>query len=298
MSNSPRAQQAHGSGSGRRTIPATRSPAANSPPSGASRTRPSDSWPSTRRSRPGGGVPYMPATISTSVPHTPSSSISTSSSPSAGHGLLALLEACAAPGSPGTTVIARIRQPVCRRAAAQGHGACGRPARTTTRLVTTRQRVVVVGGGFGGLEAVKALRTTARRRHADRPQQLPPVPAADVPGQHRRALARRDRRAAARDLPRRSQRARADGRGRPARPRAPPRHAAPRGRRAGGGDRAVRHARRGRPARATRTSGTTSGVRWRSRSRRSTVRCGSGRASSPRSRAPSSRRTPTRAPGG
>ncbi len=32
------------------------------------------------------------------------------------------------------------------------------PARTTTRLVTTRQRVVVVGGGFGGLEAVKALR--------------------------------------------------------------------------------------------------------------------------------------------
>ena len=37
-------------------------------PSGASRTRPSDSCPSTSRSAPGGAQPYSPRTISRSVP--------------------------------------------------------------------------------------------------------------------------------------------------------------------------------------------------------------------------------------
>ncbi len=57
MSNSPCAHAPHGSGSGRRTTPTTRSPAAKPDPDGASRTRPNDSWPMTSRSRPGGAQP-------------------------------------------------------------------------------------------------------------------------------------------------------------------------------------------------------------------------------------------------
>ena len=53
MSNSPAAHAPHGTGSGRRTTPTTRSPAAKPLAAGASSTRPSDSWPSTNRSRPG-----------------------------------------------------------------------------------------------------------------------------------------------------------------------------------------------------------------------------------------------------
>src|SRR3954451_11992000 len=86
MSNSPRPHGTHGTGSGRRTTPTTRSPAAKSLPSGASRTRPSDSWPRISRSSPGGAQPYSPPTISMSVPHTPSATPSTSSSPSRGSG--------------------------------------------------------------------------------------------------------------------------------------------------------------------------------------------------------------------
>src|SRR5256885_7709825 len=50
---SPRAQFGHGTGSGCRTIPTTMSPIMKPLWGGALITRPSDSWPSTRRSRPG-----------------------------------------------------------------------------------------------------------------------------------------------------------------------------------------------------------------------------------------------------
>src|SRR4051794_31482488 len=86
MSNSPRPHGTHGTGSGRRTTPTTRSPSEKSLPPGASRTRPSDSWPRISRSSPGGAQPYSPETISMSVPHTPSATPSTSSSPSRGSG--------------------------------------------------------------------------------------------------------------------------------------------------------------------------------------------------------------------
>ena len=45
-----------------------------------------------------------------------------------------------------------------------------------------RHRVVVVGGGFGGLPACRFLGRQAGRRHPARPAQPPPVPAAAVPG--------------------------------------------------------------------------------------------------------------------
>ena len=45
-----------------------------------------------------------------------------------------------------------------------------------------RHRVVVVGGGFGGLPATRLL--SALRHHADRPAQPPPLPAASLPGRH------------------------------------------------------------------------------------------------------------------
>ena len=51
-------------------------------------------------------------------------------------------------------------------------------------------RVVVIGGGFGGLRAIQALRRAPRGDHAHRPAQLPPLPAAQLPGRHRRACPR------------------------------------------------------------------------------------------------------------
>ena len=50
MSHSPDAQAGQGTGSGRRTMPTTRSPGAKPLDGGASITSPNDSWPSTRRS--------------------------------------------------------------------------------------------------------------------------------------------------------------------------------------------------------------------------------------------------------
>ena len=47
MSHSPTAQFGHGTGSGRRTMPTTRSPSRNPLPGPGSSMRPSDSWPST-----------------------------------------------------------------------------------------------------------------------------------------------------------------------------------------------------------------------------------------------------------
>src|SRR4051812_43474210 len=107
MSNSPRAHEGHGTGSGRRTTPTTRSPSAKPTPAGAERTRPSDSWPSTSRSFPGGAQPYSPATISMSVPQTPSARPSTSSSPSRGSGS-GIWVTAADPCCSGMTVSARI----------------------------------------------------------------------------------------------------------------------------------------------------------------------------------------------
>ena len=52
---------------------------------------------------------------------------------------------------------------------------------------TTRPRVLVIGCGFGGIEAVRALSKADGRDHARRPHQPPPVPAAALPGRDRRA---------------------------------------------------------------------------------------------------------------
>ena len=51
---------------------------------------------------------------------------------------------------------------------------------------TGQARIVIVGCGFGGLFAAKALRHTPADVLVDRPQQLPPVPAAALPGGLRR----------------------------------------------------------------------------------------------------------------
>ena len=53
--------------------------------------------------------------------------------------------------------------------------------------------VVIIGGGFGGLSAAKALRGSRRAGDAARPPQLPPLPAAAVPGGDGDAVARRHR---------------------------------------------------------------------------------------------------------
>ena len=86
-------------------------------------------------------------------------------------------------------------------------------------------RVVVVGGGFGGLQACLEARRGAGRGDARRPAQLPPLPAARLPGRHRRALAGRDLLPAAGHLPPPAQRARRARRGRRLRPRRAPRRA-------------------------------------------------------------------------
>ena len=101
MSNSPCSQASHGTGSGLRTTPATRSPEWKPLPGGAARTLPRDSWPSTSHSFPGGAQPYSPRTISRSVPQTPSASPSTSSSsgPTTGSGTSVTVNDPARPGS-------------------------------------------------------------------------------------------------------------------------------------------------------------------------------------------------------
>ena len=55
-----------------------------------------------------------------------------------------------------------------------------------------RHRVVIIGGGFGGLYAARKLRKAGDLVDVtlDRPAQPPPVPAAALPGRDRRALAR------------------------------------------------------------------------------------------------------------
>ena len=105
MSHSPTAQFGQGTGSGRRTIPTTRSPFLSPPVGPGSTTRPRDSWPNTKRVVPRGAQPYLPSTISTSVPHTPTAMASTSTEPlrASGSGTSSKR---AVPGFFGSTVIA------------------------------------------------------------------------------------------------------------------------------------------------------------------------------------------------
>ena len=105
MSHSPTAQLGQGTGSGRRTMPTTRSPFWSPLVGPGSTTRPRDSWPSTRRACPGGAQPYLPSAISTSVPQTPTATASTRTEPSRGSGS-GTSSNRALPGFPGSTVIA------------------------------------------------------------------------------------------------------------------------------------------------------------------------------------------------
>src|SRR3954454_7012587 len=110
MSHSPRAQHGHGTGSGRRTTPMTRSPALCLLHSGACTTRPSDSWPRVSRSWRWGVSPCSRASISRSVPQMPRAIASTSRSRSPGSGSWTSVTATD-PASPGLTVMARIARP-------------------------------------------------------------------------------------------------------------------------------------------------------------------------------------------
>src|SRR5262245_17785444 len=105
MSHSPTAQFGQGTGSGRRTMPTTRSPFFNPLLGPGSRTRPSDSWPRTRRVSPGGAQPYLPVAISTSVPQTPTATASTSTEPYRRSGS-ETFSSCAEADFFGSTVIA------------------------------------------------------------------------------------------------------------------------------------------------------------------------------------------------
>src|SRR5579875_1105754 len=110
MSHSPAAQLRQGSGSGRRTMPTTRSPGAKPEPAGASSTSPSDSWPIARRSSPGGAQPYSPAMISMSVPQTPTALVFTRTGPSSSGGSGSSVRSTVFAFS-GTTVTARMLRP-------------------------------------------------------------------------------------------------------------------------------------------------------------------------------------------
>ncbi len=110
MSQSPAAQAGQGTGSGRRTMPTTRSPGANPVPGAASATRPSDSCPMMSRSWPGGAHPYSPLMISRSVPQMPIAWVWTRTGPSSGGGS-GMSVSATEPGCPGMTVMARMTSP-------------------------------------------------------------------------------------------------------------------------------------------------------------------------------------------
>src|SRR5512140_249715 len=112
MSHSPTAQLGHGTGSGRRTMPTTRSPFLRPLVGPGSSTRPRDSCPSTRRALPGGAQPYFPSAISTSVPQTPTAIASTSTDPSCGLGS-GTSSRRALPALSGSTVMAFMCESPC-----------------------------------------------------------------------------------------------------------------------------------------------------------------------------------------
>src|SRR2546422_7630053 len=125
MSHSPTAQFGQGTGSGRRTSPTTRSPFFSPLLGPGSSTRPSDSWPSTRRDSPGGAQSYLPVAISTSVPQTPTAMPSTSTEPVRRSGS-ETFSSCAEPAFFGSTVIAFIAVSLSsRRSAADLLLCCG-----------------------------------------------------------------------------------------------------------------------------------------------------------------------------
>ena len=135
-------------------------------------------------------------------------------------------------------------------------------------------RVTVVGGGFGGLYAARSLgHRSGSPADAGRSAQLPPLPAAALPGRHRRPVARRDRPAAALGPAPPAQRDGDPRRGRRAGSRAA--RGPARRRRA---DR-LRHADRRDRRPSLATSITPSGRRWRPASRPSRTRPRSGGAS-------------------
>ena len=119
MSHSPTAQLGHGTASGRRTMPTTRSPFFSPALGPGSSTRPSDSCPSTSRECPEGAQPYLPSAISASVPQTPTAMASTRTEPSRGSGS-GMSSSLAVPGLPGSTVIALMHRPPGRRPPALG----------------------------------------------------------------------------------------------------------------------------------------------------------------------------------
>ena len=152
---------------------------------------------------------------------------------------------------------------------------------------------MVIGGGFAGLYAARELRKAGDRgrHHAGRPAEPPPVPAVALPGRDRRAVARRDRAAAAVDPAEAEEHDGAAGRGGADRSRGA------RGRAVGRRPDPLRHADRrdGRAAQLLRPRRV--GAVSRPGSRRSTTRPRSGGGSSSRSRRPSARPTRTCARG-
>ena len=144
-----------------------------------------------------------------------------------------------------------------------------------------RRHVIIVGGGFAGVGCVKRLARRRRRPgHADRPQQLPPVPAAALPGGDLPARVERHRVLAAQAVPRARERRREARRGRGARPgrrarsRSPTASASP----------ATRSC--WPPGRSRTSSAPPAPRSTRSRCTRSTTRRGCARGSSGSSRPP------------
>src|SRR4029077_3492459 len=167
MSHSPAAHAGHGIGSGRRTIPTTRSPGAKPDLAGASSTSPRLSWPMTSLASPDGGVPYAPSAISRSVPQIPTAMPRTSRAPScmSGPGTSSMP---AVPFCPGTTVIARTcassHPAVAYPSSARGDD--GRGGDPDDRVMASSPPrlfdVVVVGAGHdGGVAALRAARLRA-----------------------------------------------------------------------------------------------------------------------------------------
>ncbi len=90
-----------------------------------------------------------------------------------------------------------------------------------------RPKVLIIGGGFGGLFCARRLGRSGGRRHAARPRGVPCVPAPALPMRDRDAEHRPDQPVAARGIGAPPQRHDAARRSRPARRRRAPRHGAP-----------------------------------------------------------------------